>query len=132
MKWHGPCSGRIDKYRNRSAEINRQDAINRKERRSQKMAFVRRLWLGTAALFLSAQVALAAGGGGEPIVIVADSRKLSGIMAWWANLYNESHLYFTILTVILIPVIGVVFGVLADIAMHFVGIDLSSRDLAEH
>jgi hypothetical protein len=107
-------------------------AIKREERRSQQMAFVRRLWIGTAALFLSAQVALAAGGGGEPIVIVADSRKLSGIMAWWANLYNESHLYFTVLTVILIPVIGVVFGVLADIVMHFVGIDLSSRDLAEH
>jgi len=53
-------------------------------------------------------------------------------MAWWANLYNESHLYFTLLTVVLIPVIGVIFGVLADYVMHFIGIDLSSRDLAEH
>jgi len=87
----------------------------------------------TAIVFwLSAQTALAAGGGGEPIVIVADSRKLTGIMAWWANLYNESHFYFMVLTVILIPVIGVLFGVLADIVMHFIGIDLSSRDLAEH
>ena len=87
----------------------------------------------TAIVFwLSAQTALAAGGGGEPIVIVADSRKLTGIMAWWANLYNESHFYFMVLTVILIPVIGVIFGVLADIVMHFIGIDLSSRDLAEH
>jgi hypothetical protein len=31
-----------------------------------------------------------------------------------------------------IPVVGVIFGVLADIVMHFIGIDLSSRDLAEH
>jgi uncharacterized membrane protein len=53
-------------------------------------------------------------------------------MAWWANLYNESHLLFTLLTVVLIPVIGVIFGVLADYIMHFIGIDLSSRDLAEH
>lgn len=83
-------------------------------------------------LWLTAGTSLAAGGGGEPIVIVADSRKLSGIMSWWANLYNESHLYFTILTVILIPVIGVVFGMLADVVMHFIGIDLKSRDLAEH
>ncbi len=83
-------------------------------------------------LWLTAGTALAAGGGGEPIVIVADSRKLTGIMSWWANLYNESHLYFTILTVILIPVIGVVFGMLADVVMHFIGIDLKSRDLAEH
>ena len=48
------------------------------------------------------------------------------------NLYNESHVYFTVLTVILIPVIGVLFGVVADIVMHFVGIDLKSRELAEH
>lgn len=96
------------------------------------MRLVKRVSMITTTLWLTAQTALAAGGGGEPIVMVADSRKLTGIMAWWANLYNESHFYFTLLTVILIPVIGVIFGVLADIVMHFVGIDLSSRDLAEH
>jgi hypothetical protein len=96
------------------------------------MRLVKRVSMITTTLWLTAQTALAAGGGGEPIVMVADSRKLTGIMAWWANLYNESHFYFTLLTVILIPVIGVIFGVLADIIMHFVGIDLSSRDLAEH
>lgn len=96
------------------------------------MPVVKRLGLILTTLWLTAQTALAAGGGGEPIVIVADSRKLTGVMAWWANLYNESHLYFTLLTVVLIPVIGVLFGVLADFIMHFVGIDLKSRDLAEH
>ncbi|OLN26381.1 hypothetical protein DVDV_2703 [Desulfovibrio sp. DV] len=83
-------------------------------------------------VLMAPAMAFAAGGGGAPIVMVADTRKLSGIMAWWANLYNESHLYFTILTIILIPLIGVIFGVLADIIMHFIGIDLKSRDLAEH
>ncbi len=77
-------------------------------------------------------LALAAGGGGAPIVLVADTRKLDGVMAWWANLYNESHLYFTILTVVLIPSIGMLFGVLADIIMHWIGLDLKNRDLAEH
>ena len=77
-------------------------------------------------------LALAAGGGGAPIVIVADTRKLDGIMAWWANLYNESHLQFMILTIIIIPVTGVVFGVLADVIMGWIGIDLKSRELAEH
>jgi hypothetical protein len=87
----------------------------------------------TTFLLLAPAAAFAAGGGGDaPMVIVADTRKLTGIMAWWANLYNESHLYFTIMTVILIPLIGVIFGVLADIIMHFIGIDLKSRDLAEH
>jgi hypothetical protein len=96
------------------------------------MPLVKRIVLILTTLCLTAQSALAAGGGGQPIVIVADSRKLSGVMAWWANLYNESHFYFTLLTIVLIPLIGVIFGVLADICMHFVGIDLKSRDLAEH
>lgn len=99
---------------------------------------MRRLWtkllgLGTLVSVLLPELVLAAGGGGAaPVVIVADTRKLSGLMAWWGDLYNESHVYFTIVTVILIPLIGVLFGVLADLIMSHVGIDLKSRDLAEH
>ncbi len=66
------------------------------------------------------------------IVIVADTRKFSGWEAWWTNLYNESHLYFTLLTIVLIPTIGVLFGLFADFLMSFIGIDLKSRDLADH
>ena len=85
------------------------------------------------SLWITAPTAFAAGGGGAaPIVIVADTRKLSGIMAWWANLYNESHAMFTLVTIIVIPVIGVIFGVLADFVMAHIGIDLKSRELAEH
>jgi len=63
---------------------------------------MRKLWskilgLGTALWVAGPAIALAAGGpSGPPMVIVADTRKLEGIMAWWANLYNESHVYFTI------------------------------------
>jgi hypothetical protein len=93
----------------------------------------RRCLLILTTLLLTAQSALAAGGGGAaPLVIVADTRKLTGLMAWWGNLYNESHVYFTIATIIIIPTIGMIFGLLADFVMHFVGIDLKSRDLAEH
>lgn len=94
---------------------------------------LQRMWWTLITMFLlTPNLALAAGGGGAPIVLVADTRKLEGIMAWWANLYNESHLYFMILTIIIIPLTGVLFGVLADIIMGWIGIDLKSRELAEH
>ena len=64
-------------------------------------------------------------------VIVADSRHLTGLRAWWANLYNESHLQFALLTVVLIPLAGAILGIMADFVMKRVGIDLKSRVLRE-
>ena len=88
---------------------------------------------GTSLILLLPALAMAAGGGKIDImVIVADTRGLPAFEAWWANLYNESHLYFTVVTVILIPVIGVVFGTIADFFMKFLGLDLEHRELAEH
>lgn len=96
-------------------------------------ARLNKLWWSLMLMLIALPgTALAAGGGGAPVVIVADTRKLDGILAWWANLYNESHLQFTVLTIILIPLVGVIFGVIADIIMNHIGIDLKSRDLAEH
>jgi hypothetical protein len=81
---------------------------------------------------LAPALALAAGGGGAPIVMVSDTRKLTGILAWWGNMYNDSHVQFTVLTIILIPTIGVLFGLLADWIMHFIGLDLKSRKVGGH
>lgn len=78
------------------------------------------------------EMAMAAGGKAAPIVIVADTRKFTGWEAWFTNLYNESHVYFTLLTVASIPIIGVILGLLADVVMARIGIDLKSRELAEH
>lgn len=98
-----------------------------------KKLWVKFLGLITMAFVLAPKLVLAAGGGEvAPLVIVADTRKLSGIMAWWANMYNESHVEFTILTVVLIPTIGLLFGVLADLVMSHIGIDLKHRELSEH
>ena len=66
------------------------------------------------------------------IVIVADSRNLTGLAAWWVNVYNESHFYFALLTVLSIPLGGVILGSLADYAMRQIGIDLKSRALEEN
>lgn len=76
--------------------------------------------------------ALAAGGGGELIVIVADTRRFTGAMAWWTDMYNDSHLLFALATIIIIPVVGVIMGVIADVVMSRIGIDLKHRELAEH
>lgn len=98
---------------------------------------MRKLWakiVGLAIMgsLLLPEIAAAAGPKAAPLVIVADTRKFSGWEAWWTNLYNESHLYFTLVTVVSIPIVGLIFGVLADIIMARVGIDLKSRELAEH
>ncbi len=77
-------------------------------------------------------IALAAAGAAAPIVIVADTRKLDGLMFMWGSLYNESHLQFTLLTVVLIPLVGLIFGFIADIVMNWIGIDLKNRSVAEH
>jgi hypothetical protein len=83
------------------------------------------VWLLPAKVF-------AAGGGGEAIVIVSDTRRFTGWEAWWTNLYNESHLWFTVVTIITIPLVGVILGLITDFFMARIGINLKSRDLAEH
>ena len=88
--------------------------------------------LAAAAALVVPDAVLAAGEKASLLVIVADTRKLSGWEAWFANLYNESHLYFTIVTVVAIPIIGVLLGLIADLVMTNIGIDLKSRELSEH
>jgi hypothetical protein len=89
-------------------------------------------WMVATMILMAPSLGLAAGGGGAPIVLVADTRKLDGAMSWWANLYNESHLYFALVTIVIIPVTGVIFGAIADVVMGWIGIDLKNRELAEH
>jgi hypothetical protein len=98
---------------------------------------MRRLWtkivgLGVLAILLLPEIAAAAGPAAAPLVIVADTRKFTGWEAWWTNLYNESHLLFALLTIAIIPLVGLMFGLIADVVMNWIGIDLKHRDLAEH
>ena len=99
------------------------------------MRKLRRLWtwiLGCALVLpaLMPSIALAATKKAD-VVIVADTRKLDGILYWWAEMYNESHLLFAIMTMVIIPIIGCILGWLADIVMSHIGIDLKHRELAE-
>ena len=98
---------------------------------------MRKFWakivsFGVMAILLLPAMAAAAGPKAAPLAIVADTRKFTGWEAWWTNLYNESHFHFTLITVVTIPLVGLFFGVLADIIMNWIGLDLKSRELAEH
>ena len=90
-------------------------------------------WLVGCALMIAALpcVALAAGGKAANVVVVADTRKLDVILYWWAEMYNESHFFFAILTMAIIPVTGCILGWLADIVMTHMGIDLRHREISE-
>jgi hypothetical protein len=65
------------------------------------------------------------------LVLVADSRSLTGVMRWTANLFNGSHVYFSLVTIVIVPVAGVILGTLADMLIGRIGIDLKSRSLRE-
>lgn len=99
------------------------------------MRRIRVLWTWAAGLALLAPLFLPAIAMADKkkanVVIVADTRKLDGILYWWAEMYNESHLLFAIMTMIIIPFIGCVLGWLADVVMTHIGIDLKHRELAE-
>ena len=84
-----------------------------------------------AMLVLAPSIALAAKKAAANVVIVADTRRLDGILLWWAQMYNDSHLYFMLLTIVIIPITGCVFGMLADLVMNHIGIDLKHRKAAE-
>jgi len=88
--------------------------------------------IGTAFLLLPAHLLAGVPEKAHAIVIVADSRNLTGLAAWWVNLYNDSHLHFALLTIVAIPLAGAILGATADWLMGRVGIDLKSRTLREN
>ncbi len=92
----------------------------------------RRLREAVLVLTLLPACLLAAGKGGARIVIVADSRALPTWKAWWTNLYNESHLWFALLTILIVPSAGFILGKLTDWLLARTGVNLETRELAEH
>ncbi len=97
---------------------------------------MRRIWakilgLGVMAILLLPEIA-AAVAKAAPVVIVSDTRFSSGWYRWWGQIYNDSHVYFTILTYATILVVGVSFGLITDFFMSKIGIDLRHRELKEH
>ena len=80
----------------------------------------------TAALLSLLPVwAWAAGGGGaSELVVVADTRGLGGFNFYLATLYNQNMWLFATWAVVLTSLLGVCLGLLMDLIMSHIGLDL--------
>jgi len=87
---------------------------------------------GISLWVLAPDWVLAAGEKATNLVVVADTRRLSGIMKYFANLYNTNTLLFAIWAVVLTALWGGILGFLMDFIMARTGLDLKSRKIVEH
>jgi hypothetical protein len=77
-------------------------------------------------------LALAGGEKATDLVVVADTRTLSGFSWYLAQLYNEDPWMFAVWAVVLTTLLGVGLGVLMDIIMSRIGLDLGKAGHVEH
>ena len=85
-------------------------------------------------VFLAAPGLAWAGGGGEAtnLVVVADTRRVSGVFYYFANLYNTDPWMFAAWATFLTALWGAILGFLMDFIMERSGLDLKSRKILEH
>ncbi len=88
------------------------------------------LW-GLAWLSLPGWV-WAAGEKATNLVVVADTRRVSGVMKYFANLYNTNPWLFAVWAVVLTALWGGILGFIMDRIMLKTGLDLKSRKIVEH
>lgn len=92
-----------------------------------RLKTLRYLAWGLAAQ-LAPVAALAAGGEKQgKLVHVADTRNLHGFNLYFANLYNTNRLLFTVETVLITAMMGLLLGWLMDTIVGFIGLDLSKH-----
>jgi len=78
-------------------------------------------------------LAHAAAGKAADLVVVADTRVIdSGILRYFADLYNTNPTMNATWAVVLTAVYGCFLGVLMDFLLSRTGLDLKSRKIVEH
>jgi hypothetical protein len=88
--------------------------------------------LAMLAPWLLATGMFAAGGESQgALVHVADTRHLAGFNLYFANLYNVDRMLFTVIAVGLTGLMGFSLGLLMDVVVGAIGLDLSKRDAKE-
>jgi ABC-type Fe3+ transport system permease subunit len=84
-------------------------------------------------LLVTAGAAWAGGESASDLVVVADTRVISGnIMRYFANLYNTQTVLFAVWAAVLTAVFGCLLGIIMDFIMSRTGLDLRSRKIIEH
>lgn len=83
-------------------------------------------------LALLPSLALAGGPKASDLVVVADTRVLSGTMLYFADLYNTNIVLFALWATVLTAMYGAFLGFIMDFIMSRTGLDLTSRKIVEH
>jgi hypothetical protein len=89
--------------------------------------------LGSAVLFLLPDLALAAGGKAEALIVVADTRRVSSpFTVWVLNTYNTDPFMLGVWCTVFTTALGATLGFTTDFLMKRTGLDLTSRKIVEH
>jgi hypothetical protein len=88
--------------------------------------------VGAALLVLVPGLVWASGESAGELVVVADTRHLSGFSLFIARLYNENIWLFAVCAVVLTTALGAVLGLLMDFIMSRTGLDLGKTRKVEH
>jgi hypothetical protein len=88
--------------------------------------------VGGALAVLVPALVWASGEAAGDLVVVADTRNISGFSLFLANLYNENIWMFAVCSVVLTTALGATLGLLMDVIMSHTGLDLGKTHKVEH
>ena len=77
-------------------------------------------------------LAWASGEAATNLVVVADTRRVTGFLKYIANTYNTDPWLFAVWAVVITAVWGGILGFVMDFIMERSGLDLKSRKIIEH
>jgi len=97
-----------------------------------KTTYYRLLTFATALVLLAPEWVWAAGEKAASLVVVADTRRVTGVMKYFSDLYNTNIWLFAVWAVVLTAAMGAALGLLMDFIMARTGLDLKSRKIIEH
>ncbi|MBM4326970.1 MAG: hypothetical protein FJ118_07380 [Deltaproteobacteria bacterium] len=90
------------------------------------------IFITAVAVFIP-DLAVAAGGKAEMLIVVADKRMVEwSVSRWWVDLYNRDPFMFGLWCTIFTGLLGVTLGFITDQIMKMTGLDLTSRKIVEH